>query len=452
MDFVFLSTQGWSEMGGAGRPLHFFARELLARGHSVLFVEVVASQGAAAHERLTVVSFEALGYDERALRRAWFGLNPHIDSREALAGALDAFESPNAERVVVYGDPFVPFVEWFGLLRARGYKIVYDALDDFDAFPEIGLFFANRAAEAYLVANSDVALAVSTTLVQKFQNWTSRAPVRLLRQGFDSQTFYVGNSRAPRPKQSSDSSQGALTLGFWGQVNSFNVNVELLEAVARARPAWTIQLIGPVDYDPQLPPVRDRLSALPNVSLVGQVPHDTLPDYLQAFDAALIPFPANAFNRARDPLKVYEYLSGSKPVIASNTPQLADMPYVYLADSPEEFVMTVERAVATPIEQTVVDDYLVECTWTKRTDRLLELVDNASRGTVDGTFDANQAYEDEQIPTNVREYIHRTETLLAERSAFLSSLMSDSAAKQAYIDRLEASNPLWHIKRAFARE
>jgi hypothetical protein len=71
---------------------------------------------------------------------------------------------------------------------------------------------------------------------------------------------------------------------------------------------------------------------------------------------------------------------------------------------------------------------------------------------VDGTFDANQAYEDGQIPTNVREYIQRTEKLLDERSAFLSSLMSDSAAKQAYIDRLEASNPLWHIKRALARE
>jgi glycosyltransferase involved in cell wall biosynthesis len=442
MDFVFLSTQGWDEMGGAGRPIHYFARELLARGDRVLYVQVVPHPKTVAQTNLTVVDFGALGFDETALRRAWCGLDPRVDFQNAFARALDAFQAPDAERVVVYADPFVPFVALYPLFRARHYKIVYDALDDFAAFPEIGLYFANLDAEKFLVAHSDLVIAVSTTLAQKLSAWTHRAPVQLLRQGFDAAAF------RPPPSPPARAS-GQITLGFWGQVNAFNVDTALLEYVARARPQWTFQLIGPLDLDPALPRVEPALRALPNAQLLGPVAHADLNKHLQNFDVALVPFPANAFNRARDPLKVLEYLAGYKPVVAAHTPQLAGMPYVFLADTPEEFLAAIEHALTIRVDRAQVDAYLAECAWGKRVDQLLTWLAETKTAAETPTPAVAQWYADAALNANAREYIARTEQLLDERTRYLRALEHDAQAKQAHIQHLQQTNPFWKIKGFF---
>lgn len=432
-------------MGGVGRPTHYLARELLAREHRVLFVEFTATGKRDLTNNLLLLDFTELGYDETALRRAWYGLDPHVDSRQAFSRALDAFQAPNAERVVVYGDPFVPFVEWFPIFRERGYKIVYDALDDFEAFPEIGLYWTNPEAEKFLVAQSDLVIAVSGTLVAKLSAWTHRAPIRLLRQGFDPKTFRaqeITSNTAPHP----------FLLGFWGHVNAFNVDVALIEYIARARPQWTIQMIGPIDYDPDLPRVEERLRALQNVQLIGRVPHDELPRYLQAFDVALIPFPKNAFNRGRDPLKVFEYLSGCKPIVAYNTPQLANMPYVYLSHTPQEFLETVERAASIPVDRVRVDAYLETCTWSARLDQLLASLRQIAPAGAQSEPPTSEWYSDHALRENVQKYVSSTEKLLDERTDYIKKLISDSKAKQAHIDTLQSTNLFWHIKHLFNRK
>lgn len=427
-------------MGGAGRPLHFFARELVARGAQVLFVQVVPLHQAVSQNNLTVVDFAALGFDATALRRAWFGLDPHIDFQNVFARVLDAFESAAAERVVMYGDPFVPFVALYPLFRARQYKIVYDALDDFEAFPEIGLYFTNGAAEKFLVAQSDLVCAVSTTLAQKLAQYKSRAPVQLLRQGYDAALF------RPPPSLPLHIEHG-VTLGFWGQVNAFNIDIGLIEYIARARPQWRIQLIGPVDRDPQLPPIQARLRALPNVQLMEPVAHEDLPKHLQTFDAALVPFPDNTFNRARDPLKVFEYLSGYKPVVAAHTPQLANMPFVFLADTPPAFLAAVEYALTQTVDRAQIDAYLQDCTWSKRLDRLVASLAQINPAADASAPDTAQWYADAALTENARQYIFRTEQLLDERTQYIDALERDAHAKEAHIQRLQLTNPFWHLKK-----
>lgn len=429
-------------MDGAGRPLHFFAREMLQRGERVLFVQVTPRQAASPQHNLTVVDFTALGFDETALRRAWFGLDPRTDMQNAFARALDAFETPAAARIVMVGDPFVPFLELFPILRARQYKIVYDALDDFDAFPEIGLYFANHRAEEFLVAHSDLVVAVSTTLTQKLSKWKSLAPVRLLRQGYDAALFRPPLSPAPRGSQ-------PITLGFWGHVNAFNVDAALIEYVAHARPQWTIRLFGPIDRDPTLPRVQERLRALPNVQLPGAVAHAELPKLLQDWHAALVPFPDNAFNRARDPLKVFEYLSGYKPVIASHTPQLAGMPYVLLADTPQDFLAAIERALTMEVDRAQIDTYLRECTWSKRLDQLMAWLAPIAPAVDGAAPDTKGWYADAALSAGARQYISHTEQLLHERTQYAAALERDAHAKQEHIHRLQQSNIFWKLKSLF---
>lgn len=449
MSFVFFSTQAWDEMDGAGRPTHYLARELLRRGEAVLFVQPFASRAPAADPKLTLAHLGELGMDEHALRRAWFGLDPQVDLVTPFHRVLDAFAARGGDNTVLYGDPFVPFVALFPLLRERGFKIVYHALDDFEAFSEIGLYFANRAAERFLVAQSDLVTAVSTTLVEKLSAWQPRAPIQLLRQGYDPATFRRAPSPSVRHTASDNAANAHITLGFWGHVNAFNVDVELITAIAAARPLWTIQLIGPVDLDPTLPPVGPRLREHANIALVGRVPHEALPGYLENFDVGLVPFPNNAFNRARDPLKVLEYLSGYRPIAAAHTPQLAGTPYVFLGDTPQEYLAAIETALKTELDVSRVNRYLDESTWSKRLEQLECLLAPITPPRATVTPDIAAWYQDAGMSANVREYIARTEQLLAERTEFVRALQADGNAKQNHIERLQQTNPFWRLKSIF---
>lgn len=447
-DFVFLSTRAWSELGGAFRSAHF-ARELLTRGERVLWVEYPPSAAQESRAQLTIVNAFELGFDEHTFRRAWFGLNPENETRvgEQFARVLTQFETHKAQRVAIFRDPFAPFVARVPLLRERGYTIVYDAVDDFQALSDLGLYFAHPLVERWLVANADLITAVSPTIVERLSAWEPRAPIYMLRQGYALRDYSFISNSAPAAF-----ARGKVTLGFWGLVNAFNVSVELIEHVAWHRPTWQIHLLGPVDTDPRQAQIGGRLRALANVHLPGTIAHQELPRWLAGFDVALIPFPNNAFNRARDPLKVFEYLPGYKPVVATNLPQLAGMPYVYLASTPQEFLDTIERALTIPVERSVVDAYLEGCTWSARLDQLLAWLQEISPARENALPDASLWYSDAALAPNVREYIARTEQLLNERTAYIHALKRDADAKQAHIEKLQSVNPLWLLKRLFSRE
>ena len=103
-------------------------------------------------------------------------------------------------------------------------------------------------------------------------------------------------------------------------VHDERLDVEAIEAIALADPAWQVVLVGPVregDVD------EARLRALPNVHLLGDKPLAELPAYLKALDVALIPYKLNELTRNIFPLKLFEYLAGGVPVVSAALPELA---------------------------------------------------------------------------------------------------------------------------------
>ena len=247
--------------------------------------------------------------------------------------------------------------------------------------------------------------------------------------------------------------RGNCTLGFWGLVNDFNVDVELVTYLSQARPAWAINLIGPVDPDPTRESVGGTLRALPNVHLLGQKARSSLVNYLQGFDVALILYPRNKFNLARDPLKVFEYIAGHKPVVAAHMPGLTKMPYVYSADSPSEFLACIDEALRTPIDGARVDSYLTHCTWAARFDELCALLAQAPHREAPVPMpDPEEFYDSQDIPASARQYIAQTEQLLDERTAYIEQLTRESAETQEYLGRLERTHPGIRLKRLMGRK
>lgn len=129
-------------------------------------------------------------------------------------------------------------------------------------------------------------------------------------------------------------------VGFIGLLADW-VDLDLLRAVALARPAWSFVLIGRSSTD--LAAVKD----LPNVHLLGQKPFSSLPAYCRGIDVGIIPFRINKLTLRANPLKLREYLAAGLPVVSTPMPEVARLAsLVHLAEGPEAFLNGIESALA----------------------------------------------------------------------------------------------------------
>ena len=250
--------------------------------------------------------------------------------------------------------------------------VVYDCVDD----------YAEQARDrrrANLIAKDDertsvaarLVFATTTTLYQRHLERNRRtylvpnvADYEHFAQAADASSAASDVASLPRP-----------VVGFAGNFMSSKVDFDLIENVAKARPSWTLLLIGPADAssEQQL----RRLVTNDNIYWVGRQRYEDLPRYIAAFDVGIIPYLTNAYTRSCFPLKLYEYLAAGKPVVASGLPDLAGKePDVVLANGVDDFIDGVQNALSqgattdTQRRQALA----AQNTWETRTGRLLDLV------------------------------------------------------------------------------
>jgi UDP-galactopyranose mutase len=169
-------------------------------------------------------------------------------------------------------------------------------------------------------------------------------------------------------------------LGFYGVVDE-RMDLDLLAAVADARPQWQLVIVGPV--------VKIAEADLPrrdNLHYVGGKTYDELPAYLGSWDVALMPFAVNESTRFISPTKTPEYLAGGRPVVS--TP-IADVVSTYgtlegvgIAVNAQDFVVECEYALELAADpkgawRAEVDAVLAELSWDQTHLRMAAMVDKA---------------------------------------------------------------------------
>ncbi len=125
-------------------------------------------------------------------------------------------------------------------------------------------------------------------------------------------------------------------LGYTGTLHPDRIDIDLVEAVARAFPNATLALVGP-----NFLPAGDqaRLDSLSNIVVTGPQPYAVLPDIMRAFDVCITPHRVTPFTESLNPIKLWEYLAAGKPIVSTNVAGFRDYPQqVRLAHSTGEFV------------------------------------------------------------------------------------------------------------------
>src|SRR4030042_4139516 len=190
--------------------------------------------------------------------------------------------------------------------------------------------------EKHLVLQSDLVLTVSESL--RSEKVRLNANTHFVPNGAD----YAHFSKALLPDTQIPKYMQEINhpiIGFIGMIGT-RFDAATLQNIAKAKPNWSFVLVGEAIEKEKSCAL---LMQMPNVHLLGMQPIEKLPSYLKAMDVCLIPYRKNSFTDHCFPLKLFEYLSAGKPIVASSIPSLNKYKrYVYLSNNAEEYINNIE--------------------------------------------------------------------------------------------------------------
>lgn len=260
---------------------------------------------------------------------------------------------------------FLPNVaDYVGRLGEAG--AVYYCVDEWSLFGHLNAA-QTAAAEQALLAKVDAVFAINTALADAKRAANSRTFVSP--HGVDHQLF----AGALEPNTAVPSDLAALrspVLGFYGTLRDW-VDFDLIAHVARARPQWSIALIGQELCD------TSTIRGLANVHLLGQKPHRDLPAYCKGFDVGIIPYRIDNRMPFVNPLKLREYISAGLPVVSTPVPEVEKFPeFARIARTPDEFITAVEQSLRDPVPRAQRSAAMRSETWAARVANVVATIDD----------------------------------------------------------------------------
>jgi UDP-galactopyranose mutase len=260
--------------------------------------------------------------------------------------------------------------------------VVYDCMDELAnfRFAPAGL----KELETDLMARADLVLTGGASLYQARKNRHDN--LHLFASGVELDHFRRG--RAGAEPAADMAALPGKKLGFYGVIDE-RINLPLLADLARARPDWSIVMVGPLA---KIAP--HDLPQVHNLHFMGPRPYSELPNCLAAWDVALMPFAISEATRFISPTKTPEYLAAGLPVVSTPIVDViatyGDIDAVRIAGTPAEFVSACEGAIAMdmPAALPKIDEKLAAMSWDDIFRRINGLVEEAIRRERDNNVPA----------------------------------------------------------------
>jgi glycosyltransferase involved in cell wall biosynthesis len=129
-------------------------------------------------------------------------------------------------------------------------------------------------------------------------------------------------------------------LGYFGAIEPWLVDQDLIKRALRERPDWQWIFIGNKSRGIEI-------EELPNTHFLPPVPYPDLPSYAAGFDVCVLPWDtAHSFTSYGSAIKVREYLATGRPVVISPLPEYESMSQVLrIARSHDDWFRLVEEAL-----------------------------------------------------------------------------------------------------------
>jgi UDP-galactopyranose mutase len=309
-DFVFQRPQHLLSRFSASHSVHYWEEPVFVPG----LVQPHLETRLAAPNLAIVTPHLAEGLSEEAIEAQ-------------LKRLLDNYPAASSPAILWYYTPMMlPFSR-----QLDADCVVYDCMDELANFR----FAPPRllALESELFERADLVFTGGYSL---YEAKRSRHPsVHPFPSSVDIAHFAQARAHPPKNQRP--------TLGFYGVLDE-RFDIDLLAAVADARPEWRFVMVGPIV---KISP--DELPKRENIAYPGPATYDELPDVLSGWDVALMPFAINEATKFISPTKTPEYLAAGKPVVSTPIRDVirhyGRLEGVKIAATADEFVAACEEAL-----------------------------------------------------------------------------------------------------------
>lgn len=222
--------------------------------------------------------------------------------------------------------------------------VIYDCMDELSAFKGAPRQMIQR--ETALIKRAQLMLTGGPSLYEAKRELHPN--VRCFPSAVDVEHYSPAtpaNSKRQELAAEAERQQAAIAgprLGFFGVIDE-RFDIELIAAVADAKPDWNIVLVGPVVKIPA-----EHVPRRANIHWLGQQSYELLPHLVAQWDVCLLPFALNASTRFISPTKTLEYMAAEKPIVSTAINDVVSLygDSVAIANTAGEFVSACASALA----------------------------------------------------------------------------------------------------------
>ena len=210
----------------------------------------------------------------------------------------------------------------------------------YDNYAGYGVSKRGSSSEKKLSEISDVVFAVTNELAERHRKWNDN--VSVIPNGSDFDLFSNLTEEMPHELLGVDLPKiclvGRLTV---------NIDFQILSNIA-ACGDWMLVVVGGMRPIPETDQREaEKVLTNGNVLWVGEVTPEKAAHILSHCDVCICPYRINQITRFGSPLKIYEYLSAGKPVVATKIPALEEVEAdILFASDPVEWQCALRSAIA----------------------------------------------------------------------------------------------------------
>ena len=271
------------------RPQHLISR--MAKKYKVLFVE----------EPVPFAKEEENTWELEVIEENLHVLKPKVTGIEGIALVLHSFlNKRNFETGWFYSAWFSPLLGEFHFE-----KVIYDCMDELSLFRGAAPELIHQ--EKFLLSEADIVFTGGKSLYEsksKVHHNVYCFPSSVEREHFEKA---LDDVEIPK-----DIAQIAGPIvGYFGVIDE-RIDMELLHSTALLRPEVSFVMIGPLAKIGEEDLPREN-----NIHYQGMKSYKILPNYLKAFDIAMMPFALNDATKFISPTKTLEYMAAGIPVIST---------------------------------------------------------------------------------------------------------------------------------------
>ena len=268
------------------------------------------------------------------------------------------YEYLQLKKIVADADVvIVGFEGWYNVVkRIKNKKIIYDKMD------ENALLSTDWENRTYLQRSEKALLKKCVSMITSAKvfekKYQKRLPVYLVPNAFDRKdASYI---------QYKESKGNKVIYGYVGAIADWFDN-KAIEVIAKDKNNQVI-LVGPC---------RTEKIQKDNVIYVGKVDKSDVATYIKSFDICLYPFKKGELLDTINPVKIYEYLSLNKPIIAIDSEETkAFDASIYTYQNYTELENLCNRKLSQPFDsEEKYEKFMESNSWENRIDIINEILE-----------------------------------------------------------------------------